>query len=209
MQDHGLIFENTKSAAKFNSTLLQKYDYNYSNLVADHPNSTITPGSEFRKPEILEKLFSKHEDSKFIKSILTDGADYPIDTDVVNEEELKKNLLHMIQRGNHKSTLTADNQKEVQAVLEKETLRGWQFPIQIETILKIPGAMYIPIGMINQITVNQSGEYVPKKRWIHDCKYKYPSGQSLNSIVNLSGYPKCKYGHALLRYLHQIHQARL
>ena len=69
--------------------------------------------------------------------------------------------------------------------------------------------MYIPIGIIDQITVNEEGAYVPKKRWIHDCKFAYPSGQSLNKIVDLTGYPKCRYGYALLRYLHQIHQARL
>ena len=55
MQDHGLKFENPKAAAKFNSKLLKKYNYDYSAMVKDHPNSTITPGSEFRKPEILEK----------------------------------------------------------------------------------------------------------------------------------------------------------
>ena len=209
MQDHGLQFENTKTAAKHNSKLLEKYNYNYAKLVAAHPNSTITPGSEFRKPEVLEKLLYKHEDWNFIKAILTDGADYPINKDIENEEKLREDLIYMIKRGNHKSTLTIDNKKEVQAVLEKETLRGWQFPIKIETILKIHGAMYIPIGIIDQITVNKHGEYIPKKRWIHDCKYEYPSGQSLNKIVDLSGYPKCRYGHALLRYLHQVHQARL
>ena len=36
-----------------------------------------------------------------------------------------------------------------------------------------------------------------------------PFGVSPNKIVGLSGYPKCKYGHNLLRYLHQIHQVRL
>ena len=69
--------------------------------------------------------------------------------------------------------------------------------------------MYIPIGIADQVTVNEKGEYVPKKRWIHDCKFEYPSGASLNNIIDLSDYPKCKYGHALLRYLHQVHQARL
>ena len=209
MQDHGLLFENTKTAAKHNSKLLKSYDYNYKNLVQNHPNSTISPGSEFRKPEVLEKLFSKHEDWKFIKAILTDGADYPINKKVIDEEKLREDLVYMIKRGNHKSTMTIDNRKEVQKVLEKETLRGWQFPILVNNITKIPGSMYIPIGIIDQITANEEGEYVPKKRWIHDCKFAYPSGQSLNKIVDLTGYPKCRYGHALLRYLYQIHQARL
>ena len=209
MKDHVLHFANTKIAAKYNSNLLKKLCYNYSKLIAAYSNSTISPGSEFRKPALLEILFHKYADWKFVKAIISDGADYPINHDIVDEEAQKFDLLHMIERGNHKSTLTAENKKEVQTVLEKETSRGWQFLILTSTILKIPGAMYIPIGITEQITVNQSGEYVPKKRWIHDCKYAYPSGQSLNNIVDLKGYPKCRYGHALLRYLHQIHQTHL
>ena len=153
IQDHGLHFANIKAAAKHNYSLLKQYGYDYAKLVADHPNSTITPGSEFRKPDILEKLFHKHVDWKFVKAKLADGDDYHINRDVVDEKSLRSDLLHMIERGNHKSTLTEDNKKEVQAVLKKEILRGWQFPIVVNTILKIPGAMYIPIGNIDQITV--------------------------------------------------------
>ena len=78
MKDHGLMFENTKSAAKYNSNLLKKYGYNYEALVNDHPGLTITPGSEFRNPRLLEKLFTKHEDWNLIKTLLTEGADYPV-----------------------------------------------------------------------------------------------------------------------------------
>ena len=92
---------------------MKKYNYDYSKLVADHPNSTITPGSEFIKPAILEKLFHKHEDWNFIKAILTDGADYPINKEIIDENKLKEDLIYMIKRGNHKSTLTKENQKEV------------------------------------------------------------------------------------------------
>ena len=115
----------------------------------------------------------------------------------------------MIERRNHRSTLIAENKEEVEKVLGKKTPRGWQFPIDVETVLKIPGTIYIPIGIADQITVDETGAHVPKKRWIHDCKYEYPSGASLNNIIDLSDYPKCRYGHALLRFLHQIHQARL
>ena len=90
MKDHGWKFENTKAAAKFNSNLLKKYNYNYETLVKDHPNSTITPGSEFRKPELLEKLFGKHSDCNFIKILLKEGADYPINKDIVDEKNYGK-----------------------------------------------------------------------------------------------------------------------
>ena len=102
MRDHGLDFENMKKAAKHNSKLLRKYDFDYGKLVADDPDSTITPGSEFRKPEILEKLFHKHEDWNFIKTILKEGADYPLHDDV-DEEKLKEDLAYMIKRENHQS----------------------------------------------------------------------------------------------------------
>ena len=124
MKDHGLMFENTKSAAKYNSNLLKKYGYNYEALVNDHPGSTITPGSEFRNPRLLEKLFTKHEDWNLIKTLLTEGADYPINKNVTDEKKLREDLIYMIKRGNHKSTLTTANKGEVNKVMEKETPRG-------------------------------------------------------------------------------------
>ena len=163
MKDHGLQFENTKAGAKLNNKLLKNYNYNYSALVKDHPNSTNTPGSKFRKPEILEKLFVKHEDWNFIKTLSKEGMDHPIKNDIVNDKKLREDLIYMIERGNHRSTLTAENKEEVEKVLGKETPRGWQFSIDVETVLKIVGTMYIPIGIADQITVDETGAYVPKK----------------------------------------------
>lgn len=208
MQDHGLVFDCTKTAAKYNSKLLKKYGYDYGKLVAAHPNSVISMGSEFRPIHQIEPLLHRHQDWNYIRAVLKEGGNYPMIDDVPDPEQLRKNLIDMIDRGNHKSSSTKENKPVARKTIINEVCRAWSFPITIETLLEIPEAMYVPVGIADQIEVNENGEYVPKKRWIHDCSLSLPNGWSLNNLVDMSALPKCKYGHALLRYLYQTHIAR-
>ena len=56
MDDHGFQFESTKTAAKKNHNLLQKFDFNLKSLIASHRNSIIFPGAEFGSIQALKTI---------------------------------------------------------------------------------------------------------------------------------------------------------
>ena len=69
--------------------------------------------------------------------------------------------------------------------------------------------MVIPLGLQIQTAVNEKGEYAEKTRVTHDCSFQYSRGFSLNSSIDSDKIPVCRFGMALRRFLHQIHNARL
>lgn len=67
MCDHGFTFEPTKSTAKNNHKLLQKFDFNLQKFIAQHPNSIISPGAEFRPATTLEKFYTDMKIGRLLK----------------------------------------------------------------------------------------------------------------------------------------------
>ena len=47
--------------------IMQYFDYDLSNLIANLPNSDLTYGEEFRLSKSLEKLLHKHANCKWLK----------------------------------------------------------------------------------------------------------------------------------------------
>ena len=209
MLPHGIDFSNTKTAAKTNDKLFKNYNYDFDTIVRDHPSSVISNGSEFRTPDVLEPLLQRHPDWNRIKSILADGATYPFHNDILDNTDLPKELEELIARGNHKTADAPITGKVLREKITKEVEHGWMFPLSIETIRKIPGAMIIPLGVATQLAVTKHGTYEESHPYVHDCSFQTASGFSLNDACDLSVIPDNKYGKALLRYLHQIHRARI
>lgn len=115
----------------------------------------------------------------------------------------------MIARGNHKSARTDLHSKILREAYEKEVSHGWQIPTTVECSKKLRNVLIIPLVVACQMAVNAEGNYVDKYRVTHNCSFNYSFGFSLNSAVDMESIPDCRYGKALLRYLHQIHVARL
>ena len=82
-------------------------------------------------------------------------------------------------------------------------------PMPKEVIHKIKGAMVIPTGCATQLTINDKGQTVTKRRVTHDASFKQPSEISVNDLCNLDLLQPCKYGQCMLRILHGIHNLRL
>ena len=202
---HGYTFECSRKAAKTNHKILKKNIYNFESTIGKFPNSIISPGSEFRPIEKLKPLLESHEDWNLFKAIITEGADYPFTEDSLSEEDLR---IETIEKGHHKSAEITEHKRILIDAYEQEVTRGWQIPVTVESLSKLKGAMMIPLGVAKQLAVNDKGEYVDKYRVTHDCSYEYSFGASLNSSVDFEALPDCKYGKALIRFLHQIHIAR-
>ena len=100
---HKFAFSNDRNAAKINTKIIKKYEFDFVRACKKQKGSIVTPGSEFRSIQHFTSLFSHHEDWNELKSIIENGCDYKL-SPKVNEETRKKDLKSMISQGNHKST---------------------------------------------------------------------------------------------------------
>jgi len=132
---HYFAFDNCKKAAKFNASLIKNTDYDFLRACKKQKGSIVSPGTEFRSIKNLQILFSRHEDWKEFKSIITDGCDYKLEN-TVDETTRKSDLKAMIKRGNHKSASKNENFKVLEKAFTKEVKLGWSIPVTIKSILK-------------------------------------------------------------------------
>ena len=71
-------FELTKEAAAHNASILKHYNHDMTRVIADHPNSHISYGSEFRPTEVLYPLLHKSPFWEDVSTSLDRGAKYPL-----------------------------------------------------------------------------------------------------------------------------------
>ena len=95
------IYELTSQAAEYNSKVLAKFNYDLTRLIAGHPNTEISPGSEFRSTKILEPIFRSHKLWSYLKESLLHGVKTKLKK--ISSKARKKDLAEAIARGNHKS----------------------------------------------------------------------------------------------------------
>ena len=204
---HKFIFEDTRDAAKYNTKFIKHYKYNLEKAIKKQRNTILSPGSEFRHIEHIEKLLCHHEDWNLFKDIVAKGCDYQL-LDNLDESTRKEDLNAMLQRGNHKSAKSTENAPALSKAFAKEVSRGWLLPITIESTTKIKNLSVIPLGVATQATIDEFGNRIPKKRVTHDASFIAPSGLSLNNSVQEDLLQNCIYGHCMRRVLHEIHNMR-
>lgn len=189
-------------AAKTNLEILQRYDMDLGKALEAQPFSTLTIGSEFRPTPVLEPLLQHHPLWPRMKSWLNHGIVYPLHElpEVARQEDLHA----ILARGNHKSaTLNADR---LQHMLQEEVVRGWQLVLPREAATMIPHAVIGPVGLVEQDSINDLGEIVPKWRMTHDQSFNVtPNTQrSINDRLQTEHLTPCRYGRALMRHIHGI-----
>ena len=123
---HSFQFECTRKAAKFNHKILKQHDYDLQKVYDNHTGSIISPGSEFRPTSKLRELLQKHEDWALFEDIINKGVKYPFKDHAFTNEKLRKEIVHMLTRGNHQSALTPKNSKILTEAYSKEVGFGWQ-----------------------------------------------------------------------------------
>ena len=105
---HKYKFENTREAAKHNTTLLKKSKYDFVRAMQKELGTILEPGSEFRKHTDLQPLFSKHQHWPAMRDIISKGVNYNLEE--LSEETRKEDLEYMMKRGNHKSASEPENE---------------------------------------------------------------------------------------------------
>ena len=202
----GFKFEFSQKAARHNSNILMTHDYDLEKAISAFPGSTVTPGSELRPFLQLDQLLSHHPHFERFKTNSTVGIDYEITE--LSENERIKELRDQLERGNHKSALTKEAEPIVNKLMQEDVSLGYAIPITKDCLLKLKHAELYPCGLQHQMTVNEAGEVIPKKRVTHDLSNRKKHGRSINQRVIEESLPPTTYGFALLRFIHLIHHIR-
>ncbi len=200
-------FRWTDLAARKNYEILQLYDMDIEAALSAQPFSALTVGSEFRPVPVLEPLLYFHPLWNRVKQWLTFGVQYPLRP--IPDEDRTIDLQANDARGNHKSALAHD--ERITKMLKEEVERGWQLILPREALPMIRGGVLAPLGIVEQDTINEFGEIVPKWRLTHDMSFNVipTTSRSVNNRVIIEELTPCRYGTALLRHIHYIVHLRL
>ncbi|MGH7974066.1 MAG: hypothetical protein ACREBR_00970, partial [bacterium] len=197
-------FSMTERASAHNHRILKASIFDVHQAIMSQPNSPVTYGSEFRPWYILQPLLSNHPLWHRVKDILQKGITMPLKQ--LTESERKMDIEYMKSRGNHKSTLR--NMQIMRKLIEEDVANGHSLPIPIATIQYLNHVSVAPLGLADQITINELGVSVPKYRMTHDHSLVGPSGNSVNIRTIVEELQPCMFGQALRRMLHYIADCR-
>ena len=139
-----------------------------------------------------------------MKLSLSKGAKFPLSR--LNNKRRLEDLKCAIKRGNHKSAKT--HHTILNKMVSTEVQQGFQLPVTVDTLFKIPHAVVAPYGVVHQLTMDEQGNKKDKYRNTHDQSFRFKSKQSVNDRVQKDKLTEMFYGHALLCILHYIHSLR-
>ena len=82
---------------------------------------------------------------------------------------------------------------------------GWSLPLLVDHAKDLPGAWFAPMGIAEQNTINERGEFISKDRQVHDQSFKQAvSAKSINALVDKDKLEPCQYGFMACRLIHYI-----
>jgi hypothetical protein len=200
-------FELSAEAAASNGRLLSANDFDLGKVIENNTGTTLGYGSEFRPISQLESLLGKHPNFETLRKVIENGMPYLYKNEI-DEEDRKKEVEAILQRGNHKSA--TEEHIKVRDLISKEVSHGFAIPIPLDVVLKIPGAMVQALGLVEQWTINEKGERVVKYRLTQDLSYATTDKNlAVNKRIDLDAYPEMIYGWCLPRIIHSIVSLRL
>ena len=174
-------FRRTHEEAVRNSKILAAFKGNLGAAIAAQKDSPVNYRSEFRNTVALAKLFLHHKGKTKIINIIQQGSRYHLDP--IKEETRKSYLEAMILRGNHKLSHSVLNSAAIYKTISKDTDHRWALPLTIEYLQSIKNAGVVPLGVTEQLSINEKGGRYIKRRVTHDCSFLGPSGLSINNWV--------------------------
>ena len=135
--------------------------------------------SAFKLVEVLERLFGLHPNWKRMKKVLKEGSEWPMDE--LDPEFRLSDLEDAIAFGNHKGA--TKNEDLLKKIVEKDVTYGYGLVLSLDKMKFIPGVLMAPMNIVNQNTINKTGQIIGKCRFTHDQSYKWGSDTSVNSRV--------------------------
>lgn len=199
------MFELTEEAANKNFCVLKRFEMNLETAIDAQQNSPVGYGSEFRPIHILKPLLQHHPYWNHIQRLLSKGSDWPLSP--IDEQQRQVDLKEAIAFGNHKGAET--NTSLLTTLIEDDVTHGHLLPLPLGKIHRIPGAIISPMNIIQQDTIDESGNTIPKYRLTHDQSFVMSgSNSSVNSRLDKSKLAPCIFGWVTRRLLNWIVAAR-
>ena len=194
-------FQSTEEAAEHNWEILSQSDTNLGRAITHDGLSPLNYGSEFKPTQILSKLFHLHPLWPRLRLILDKGINYPLSP--LSTSLRKKDLCEALEFKNHKGVKT--NATFITKLLDDDVIHGYSLILPLRVATKIPNGLIAPMNVIEQNTITQFGEVVPKKRMTHNqSKIFDSSGTSVNGRVDKDLLQACMFGHCITRMIHFI-----
>ena len=185
---------------------MKKFNYDLKKAIEAQPGTTVSPGSEVRPPSQLDVLLHNHKNYERFRHNTLNGISYPLE-DIDDETRIGQNN-ELLAHGNHKSALEEEAIPHVNKAVKTDVLRGFSIILTPECAARIKGAEFYPMSLQHQMTINEKGEAIPKKRVTHDLSYNKERGLSINQRIIEEELPEVIFGWTLSRVLHEIHALR-
>jgi hypothetical protein len=187
-------------SATHNTNILAKCGYNLEAAIQDDTDSPLQYGSEFRPVSVLAPLLAHHPNWHKILSILVKGSVFH--AAALSESERFSALEQALDFGNHKGA--TKDPKQLRALLVEDVIHGFNLPLNLSAVHKIPGLLLSPMNIASQNTIDETGRVIEKDRLTHDHSYDYFPNSSINSRCDLTLHEPCMFGRAMCRIIHWI-----
>jgi len=188
------IFKLCPSAAGFNEKILADNNFDLNVLISKQHPSQLSHGSELRNASLLEELLGQHPFWPRLKSILSEGAHFPLEE--ISSEEKEEDLIFHASRGNHKSA--SKNVKILRDIIKEDVKRGFALPLPITALHFLKNASLAPLGCIQQSSIDMLGNYVVKSHMTHNQSFPGTSNKSVNLRVQHQKLSPIRYSFVLL-----------
>ena len=201
-QQPKLKFEISDAAAAENLEILKSHDFDLAACLADEKGTPLAPGSEFKPPQVLCPLLINHPLWPKVQFYFTHGVDFAMDG--ITEDERIEHNATLALRGNHKGANV--NAEFMWKIIEAEVKKGWLLVLPLDSHLQIPNSLLGPLGLVFQKSIDETGKTIEKERPTHDLSFNpIPDViTSVNGRVVGDDLTPCKYGQALVRFIHYI-----
>ena len=135
-------FDVSKEAAVHNFDLFKQAKFNLRDILNTKEETSVTTyGSKLKDVRMLEKLFKHHKRWRDLKSMITNGSQWPIEA--LDEKSRLADLKGTPARGNHKSA--KENENFLSDAPIKEMKNVWELILPLHRALLIPGLVMSPL----------------------------------------------------------------
>ena len=162
-------FSLSNTAAEKNFAILKSAGFDLQSIIMGDDLSPLRPGSEFRPVGILAPIFEGHPFWPRVRETLSNGADFFLEP--IDEADRLKVLDEALEYGNHKSA--SKHSEALMGMLTKEVAKGWHLPLPIDRLYEIPNLIIGPMGLVEQFSIDEDGNIIPKLRMTHDQSFTY------------------------------------
>ena len=197
-------FDMSQEAAEKNFCILAKYSFDVEKALAAQHGTPMAYGSEFRPPQVLERVFGHHPLWYRMKPLLTGGSNWPLLS--LSTEDRAEDIHQALAFGNHKGATSQP--KLLKELVTKDITHGYAMTLPLSKLRRVPGAILAPMNIMRQDTIDAAGNIVDKDRLTHDQSFGWDTGGSVNSRVKKDLLLPCKFGRSLGRFINWVVAAR-